>query len=150
MTARIGGAARPSTEGLSPRVVHTEMVKSAMLFSLVIGAAAVLPTGCASDASTAAASSTAVAASANPTGQFETANQPLVELLRHGEHCFATGVEAVAAQLRAAAADAKADADDDARQARGELRATSTDYNIVEDVEDNGTCYWVRTNSLLG
>lgn len=131
-------------------VIHTQRVKSPMLFSVMICAATALSSACGADSGGTATSPASSAASVVAGRQFETANAPIKELLRHGEHCFATGVEAVAAQLRAAAADAKNDADDDDRQARGELRLASRDYTIVEDVEDNGACYWVRTNSPLG
>lgn len=115
---------------------------------LVIAAAAgLLATGCATSADKSTATATTNATLDAPDPKLQTANAPLQDLLAVGEHCFATGVEAVAAQLRAASADAKADAEDDARQARGELRKKGRDTTVVHDVEDNATCYTVKTDS---
>lgn len=117
---------------------------------IIAAATAIIATGCAASPYETAATATTNVTTNAPGQNLQTANAPLKDLLTVGKHCFATGVEAVAAQLRAASADAKADAEDDARQARGEMRLTGRDTTIVNDVEDNGTCYWVRTNSPLG
>lgn len=120
-------------------------------YLMIAAATAVIATGCAASPNeTAATTETSSVAPSPPGSNLQTANAPLKDLLEVGKHCFATGVEAVAAQLRAAAADAKADAEDDARQARGEMRSTGRDTHVVHEVEDNGTCYWVKTDSPFG
>lgn len=116
---------------------------------VVIAAACLLVAGCMGSSEETTSTATSSISIDSPGSRLESANEPLQDLLAVGRHCFATGVEAVAAQLRAASADAKADAEDDARQARGEMRKSGVDATIVEEVEDNGTCYWVRTNSLF-
>lgn len=120
-------------------------------YLMIAAATAVIATGCAASPNeTADTTETSSVAFSAPGSNLQTANAPLKDLLAVGKHCFATGVEAVAAQLRAAAADAKADAEDDARQARGEMRLTGRDTHVVYEVEDNGTCYWVKTDSPFG
>ncbi|MFV8169728.1 hypothetical protein [Mycobacterium sp. DBP42] len=116
---------------------------------VIAAACSLLVAGCTGSSEETTSTATSSISIDSPGSGLETANAPLRDLLTVGEHCFATGVEAVAAQLRAASADAKADAEDDARQARGEMRKTGVEATIVEEVEDNGTCYWVRTNSLF-
>lgn len=119
---------------------------------MIAAATAVIATGCAASPNETADTTETSSVALSPPGSnhLQTANAPLKDLLTVGKHCFATGVEAVAAQLRAAAADAKADAEDDARQARGEMRLTGRDTHVVYEVEDNGTCYWVKTDSPFG
>ncbi len=117
-------------------------------YTLIAATCGLLVAGCTAnpEESTSTAATTAASID-NPDPNLQKANAPLGDLLTVGAHCFATGTEAVAAQLRAATADAKGDAEDDAREARGELRKTGRDTTIVNDVEANGTCYIVTTNS---
>lgn len=114
---------------------------------VIVVVCSLLGAGCTGARDESSSATTTGASIDSPGNKLQAANAPLHDLLTPGAHCFATGVEAVAAQLRAASADAKADAEDDAREARGVLRKTRRDATIVEDVEDDGTCYSVTTNS---
>ncbi|MFV8227335.1 hypothetical protein [Mycolicibacterium fortuitum] len=127
------------------RIYHVPytLIAAACTCSLLVASCTASPEESTSTAATTGASID------NPGPHLQTANAPLADLLTVGAHCFATGAEAVAAQLRAATADAKGDAEDDAREARGVLRKESRDTTIVNDVEDNDTCYTVTTNSLF-
>jgi hypothetical protein len=79
---------------------------------------------------------------------LQKANAPIKELTNGGEHCFATGVEAVAAQLRA-----KASVDEQNRQAlekfnaTGELMPYGSPFTVT-DVDENGTCYRIQARPL--
>lgn len=78
--------------------------------------------------------------------QHQHANAPIGDLMASGEHCFDTGTEAVAAQLRAAAAITKDNAEVRDKYDRTGEKMPYGYPHTLSDVTDNGTCYTVARN----
>lgn len=84
--------------------------------------------------------------------KLQKADDPIEELTGRGSHCFETGVEAVAARMRAAEVIQADNAQKQrALDIKGELMPAGYPYNVT-DVErrPNGTtCYIVQSSGLL-
>ncbi|MCB9441195.1 MAG: hypothetical protein H6523_13215 [Mycolicibacterium sp.] len=79
-------------------------------------------------------------------------NDALSKLLDHvenlGVHCFATGGDAVAAQVRADREAKRRNSAIDAAVPAGELGPYPNSYLYISDVEPGGKCYTVTTGGM--
>ncbi|MGL5441235.1 MAG: hypothetical protein ACRDDJ_02035 [[Mycobacterium] stephanolepidis] len=80
---------------------------------------------------------------------YDEVNAPVAVLTEPRQHCFRTGVEAVAAQLRAAWFVERDTAATKAEYERAGRLLPSGFPLTVGEVEDYGTCYVVRHHGLM-
>ncbi|MBU8814040.1 hypothetical protein KL953_34840 [Mycolicibacterium goodii] len=83
---------------------------------------------------------------------LQKADDPIEELTGRGSHCFETGVEAVAARMRAAEVIHADNAQKQrALDTEGELMPAGYPYNVtdVERKPNGTTCYIVQSSALL-
>ncbi|WP_195168532.1 hypothetical protein [Mycobacteroides abscessus] len=123
------------------------MIKVNTAIAVMFGASLLLG-GCSTETkSPTAASVTPSSTSREPWEPIhQHANAPISDLTTSGEHCFDDGTEAVAAQLRAAAAIAKENTEARDKYDRTGEKMPYGYPRTISDVQDNGTCYTVARN----
>ncbi|GAT02577.1 uncharacterized protein RMCFA_2689 [Mycolicibacterium fortuitum subsp. acetamidolyticum] len=87
-----------------------------------------------------------------PAIKLQKADDPIEELTGRGSHCFETGVEAVAARMRAAEVIQADNAQKQrALDTKGELMPAGYPYTVtdVERKPNGTTCYIVQSSALL-
>lgn len=124
--------------------LHLELMKTFVGVLCIVCAL----TACSSGQKESVAPQSGSTPAAAPGQVLQKANAPIGELTGGGEHCFYTGVEAVAGQLRA-----KARVDQENREAQEKFDATGEKMPYgspftVTDVTPNGTCYEIQPRPL--